>query len=75
MIDIYAKEAFEAIATHFEHILYVKQAGIENLETGDTALVLTKTLIFAKNHPVVERKATYVGKRRTGNGWVWARFA
>jgi uncharacterized protein (TIGR02246 family) len=40
------KRAFEAIAAHFEHSLDVKQAEMEILETGDTALVLAKTLVF-----------------------------
>jgi uncharacterized protein (TIGR02246 family) len=64
------KEAFEAIAAHFEHSLNVKQAGMKILETGDTALVLSKTIVSAKNSPVVERKATYVFKRDVNNGWV-----
>ncbi|HYE34134.1 hypothetical protein [Methylocaldum sp.] len=43
-----------------------------SLETGDTALVLAKTLISAKGHPVVERKATYVFKKDASNAWVCA---
>ena len=56
------KKAFEAIAAHFEHSLDVKQQGMEILETGDTALVLARTVISAKNYPAMERKATYVFK-------------
>lgn len=66
------RKAFEAIAAHFEHSLDVQQAGIEILETGDTALVLAKTLVAAKGHPVVERKATYVFKKDAANAWVCA---
>ena len=64
------KNAFEAISAHFEHSLDVKQAGMEILETGDTALVLAKTLVSAKNSPVIVRKATYVFKKDVNNRWV-----
>lgn len=66
------KKAFEAIAAHFEHSLDVKQAGMAILETGDTALVLAKTVVSAKNLPATERKATYVFKRGKDNRWVCA---
>ena len=66
------RKAFEAIAAHFEHSLDVQQAGMEILETGDTALVLAKTLVSAKEHPVVERKATYVFKKDANDAWVCA---
>jgi len=66
------KKAFEAIAAHFEHSLVVKQAGMAILETGDTALVLAKTVVSAKNLPATERKATYVFKRVNENRWVCA---
>jgi uncharacterized protein (TIGR02246 family) len=66
------KSAMEAIAAHFEHSLDVKQAGIVILETGDTALVLAKTIVSAKNYPVTERKATYVSKKDLNNRWVCA---
>ena len=64
------KKAFEAIAAHFEHSLDVKQAGMAILETGDTALVLAKTVVSAKKLPATERKATYVFKRDPDNRWV-----
>ena len=64
------KKAFEAIAAHFEHSLDVKQAGMAILETGDTALVLAKTVVSAKKLPATERKATYVFKRGADNRWV-----
>ncbi|HSQ81383.1 MAG TPA: SgcJ/EcaC family oxidoreductase [Casimicrobiaceae bacterium] len=66
------KKAFEAIAAHFEHSLEVKQAGMAILETGDTALVLARTVVSAKNLPPAERKATYVFKRSSENRWVCA---
>jgi uncharacterized protein (TIGR02246 family) len=61
------KKAFEAIATYFEHTLEVKQAGMSILETGDTALVLAKTLVSAKDIPTMERKATYVFTKDADN--------
>lgn len=66
------RKAFEAIAAHFEHSLDVRQTGLGILETEDTALVLAKTLVSAKGHPVVERKATYVFKKNISNVWVCA---
>jgi len=66
------KQAFEAIAAHFEHSLDVKQAGMVILETGDTALVLAKTVVSAKNLPATERKATYVFKKGSDDRWVCA---
>ncbi len=66
------RKAFEAIAAHFDHTLDIKQAGMEILETGDTALVLAKTLISAKGHPLTERKATYVFRKDSHNNWVCA---
>lgn len=63
------KKAFEAIAAYFEHTLEVKQAGLSILETGDTALVLAKTLVSAKGVPTMERKATYVFTKDADNLW------
>ncbi|QIR75065.1 SgcJ/EcaC family oxidoreductase [Sulfurospirillum diekertiae] len=63
------KKAFEAIAAYFEHTLEVKQAGLSILETGDTALVLAKTLVCAKDIPTMERKATYVFTKNADNLW------
>jgi uncharacterized protein (TIGR02246 family) len=64
------RKAFEAIAAHFDHSLNVTQAGMHILETGDTALVLAKTLVSAKGQPVLERKATYVFRKESSNDWV-----
>lgn len=66
------EKAFKRIADYFEHSLEVKQAGMQILETNDTALVLAKTIIFADNQPAIERKATYVFKRNNSNHWVCA---
>ncbi len=64
------KEAFKRIADYFEHTLDVKQSGMRILETGDTALVLAKTIVSAKNYPTVERKATYVFKQDINGNWL-----
>ena len=63
------RKAFEAIAAHFGHTLHVRETGMEILETGDTALVLAKTLVAADGHPAMERKATYVFKRDSTGNW------
>jgi uncharacterized protein (TIGR02246 family) len=66
------RSAMEAIALHFDGSLDVRQAGMMILETGDTALVLAKTLVTAKNFPVIERKATYVFRKAPGGRWLCA---
>ena len=66
------RRAMEAIAAHFEGSLEVRQAGMVILETGDTALVLAKTLVSARNFPVIERNATYVFKKDRHDRWVCA---
>jgi len=66
------RRAMEAIALHFDHSLDVRQDGMVILETGDTALVLAKTLICARNLPVVERRATYVFRKDAANRWLCA---
>lgn len=64
------RKAFEAITEHFGHTLDVQQAGMEILETDDTALALAKTLISAHGQPVLERKATYVFKKDVNSDWL-----
>jgi len=66
------RSAMEAIAVHFDRSLAVRQAGMVILETGDTALVLAKTLVSAKNSPTVERKATYVFRKDALGRWLCA---
>jgi uncharacterized protein (TIGR02246 family) len=62
------RKAFERIAEFFQHSVRVRQAGMAILETGDTALVLAKTIVSAANLPEVTRNATYVF-RRAGGRW------
>jgi uncharacterized protein (TIGR02246 family) len=64
------RSAMEAIAVHFDRSLNVRQVGMVILETGDTALVLARTLVSATDFPTTERKATYVFKKDTENRWV-----
>ena len=64
------RRAMEAIAAHFDRSLDVRQAGMAILETGDTALVLARTQVSARNHPVVERKATYVFRKDAEHRWL-----
>jgi len=66
------RRAMERIAAHFDRSLDVRQAGMVILETGDTALVLARTQVSAKNAPMVERKATYVFRKDAGNRWMCA---
>ncbi|MEM9568963.1 MAG: SgcJ/EcaC family oxidoreductase [Cyanobacteria bacterium P01_E01_bin.34] len=66
------RQAFEAIAAYFEHTLHAEQAGMKILETGDTALVLAKTLVSAEGHPTMERKATYVFRKSPDGQWLCA---
>ena len=63
------RRAMEAIAAHFAGSLDVRQAGMTILETGDTALVLARTIVAARNVPAVERKATYVFSRDRLGRW------
>ncbi len=63
------KKAFEAIAAYFSHSVQVRQAGMVVLESGDTALVLAKTVVSASNLPAVTRNATYVFRKDSGGRW------
>jgi ketosteroid isomerase-like protein len=60
------------IAAHFQGSLDVRQAGMAILETGDTALVLARTRVFAKDFPLVERSATYVFRKDPQGRWLCA---
>lgn len=66
------RRAMEEIATYFNSTLDVHQAGMVILETGDTALVLAKTVVSAKGFPVEERKATYVFRKDALGHWLCA---
>jgi len=64
------RKAFEAIAVYFKNGLHVEQAGLEVLETGNTALVLANTIISAPNYPAVTRQATYVFVKSANGHWL-----
>ena len=64
------RKAFEAIAAHFNHRLDIKQDGMRILESGDTALVLAKTIVSAPDTPPINRNATYVFKKQSGGDWL-----
>jgi len=66
------RKAMEAIAAYFNHSLDVRQAGMKILESGDTALVLAKTIVSATSMPTIERSATYVFKRHSNGNWLCA---
>ena len=63
------RKAFEAIAVYFKNGLQVKQNGLEILESGDTALVLAKTVVSGPGFPATERKATYVFNKSASGIW------
>ena len=69
---IQIRKAMEAIAAYFNHSLDVRQAGMKILESGDTALVLAKTVVSASRVPAIERSATYVFKRHPNGSWLCA---
>lgn len=64
------KKAFEAIAVYFNNSLNVRQASMKILQTGDTALVLAKTIVSASNMPAMERDASYVFKKDENGYWL-----
>lgn len=67
------RQAFVAIAEHFDHSLRVTQRELKVLEGGDSALVLARTHVTAtmKGGEAydVERRATYVFRRAGGAEW------
>lgn len=67
------RKAFEAIAGYFNHSLLVEQGNMCILEAGDTALVLSRTVLNASQKTdadySMERNATYVFKRESDNHW------
>ena len=64
------RKAFEAIAVYFKNGLKVSQEGLKVLESGETALVLSNTVISAPNLPTTNRKATYVFTKGENGNWL-----
>lgn len=67
------RRAFDAIAAHFQHRLRVRQDGMQVIQTGDTALVLSRTRLDTDRPgegPLsLERRATYVFRKDDHGSW------
>jgi uncharacterized protein (TIGR02246 family) len=69
------KKAFMAIARYFNNSLVPTQGEMIILEAGDTALVLSQTLLDADKKDSefsMERRATYVFKKNAQGEWLCA---
>ncbi|MEC1735070.1 DUF4440 domain-containing protein [Bacillus mojavensis] len=69
------KKAFIAIANYFNHHLVPTQGEMVILEAGDTALVLSRTLLDSgkkDSEYAMERRATYVFKKNMQGEWLCA---
>lgn len=68
------REAFIKIAKYFDNSLVPTQGNMVILDAGDTALVLSRTLLAADREEKVysmDRRATYVFTKRAGK-WLCA---
>jgi uncharacterized protein (TIGR02246 family) len=69
------KKAFIAIAKYFNNSIVPTQGEMIILETGDTALVISQTLLTADKKDSeysMDRKATYVFKKSSNGEWLCA---
>ncbi|WP_286228377.1 YybH family protein [Neobacillus mesonae] len=69
------KKAFIAIAKYFNNSLVPTQGEMIILEAGDTALVISQTLLDADKNDYeysMDRKATYVFKKNSQGEWLCA---
>ncbi|MCM3726460.1 DUF4440 domain-containing protein [Neobacillus cucumis] len=69
------KKAFIAIAKYFNNSLVPTQGEMIILEAGDTALVISQTLLDAEKKDSefsMDRRATYVFKKNTQGNWLCA---
>ena len=69
------KKAFIAIASYFNNSVAPTQGEMIILETGDTALVISQTLLTADKAETeysMDRKATYVFKKNSHGEWLCA---
>lgn len=69
------KKAFIAIANYFDHHIAPTQGEMVILEAGDTALVLSQTLLDSDKKDseyVMERRATYVFRKNAQGQWLCA---
>lgn len=69
------RHAFVKIAQYFNNSIVPVQGKMISIETGDTALVLSQTVLSAENKPDseydMERRATYIFRKVNGN-WLCA---
>ena len=63
------RQAMEKIAAFFAHGLKVTQQQMQVLEAGETALVLSRTLICAPGKADELRHATYIYRREADGQW------
>jgi len=63
------REAMERIASYFAHGLKIAQQQLQVLEAGDTALVLSRTLVSAPGREDDLRYATYIYRREADGQW------
>ncbi|MDO8227448.1 YybH family protein [Bacillus cabrialesii] len=69
------KKAFIAIANYFDHDIVPTQGEMAILKAGDTALVLSQTLLDSDktdSEYAMERRATYVFKKNAQDEWLCA---
>ncbi|PFN99637.1 DUF4440 domain-containing protein [Bacillus sp. AFS076308] len=69
------KKAFIAIAKYFNNSLVPTQGEMIILEAGDTALVISQTLLDTEKKDSefsMDRRATYVFKKNTQGKWLCA---
>ncbi|MGE5422717.1 MAG: YybH family protein [Ignavibacteriales bacterium] len=70
------KKAFIAIAKYFNNSIVPTQGNMVILETGDTALVLSQTILSADSKTdseySMDRRATYVFRRDPRGNWLCA---
>ena len=69
------KQAFIKIAKYFNNSLVPTQGEMIILEAGDTALVISQTLLDAEKYETeysMDRRATYVFKKNAKGEWLCA---
>ncbi len=67
------RQAFEAIAKHFQNTLTVTQGAAQVIEGGGTALVIMETLLHIGDaSQPIKRRATYVFRNDETRGWLCA---
>ena len=69
------KKVFIEISNYFNHTLVPTHREMIILETGDTALVMSQTLLYADKKEIeysMDRRTTYVFKKSTQGKWLCA---